>query len=137
MQLFIKPILAMLKNNPCTMYVRNAIIQLKEHMDNNPIQYRTCKELLDKTTTVDRKLLEKHFKEVYGCGIKQYHLTKRLELSKNFIREGLPLKLIATKCHYSCQSAFCKAFKKEFNLSPTEWLKLENSGFLPLYKKEK
>lgn len=113
----------MVKKNQCTLYVRNAVVLLKEHLDNNPLQYKTCREILENTTPVDRKLLEKCFKVLYGMGIKQYHSMKRLDLSKHYLREGLPTKLVATKCLYSSQSTFCKAFKKEYGVSPTEWLK--------------
>jgi AraC-like DNA-binding protein len=118
-----KPFLVMVKKNQFTSYVCNAIILIKQHIDEDPLKYRTCKELLDNTTTVDRKLLEKAFKEVYGCRIKQYHLMQQLELSKQYLQKGSPTKLVATKCHYSSQSAFSKAFKKEFGVSPTAWLK--------------
>lgn len=121
----------MVKNNHCTLYVRNAIVLIKENMDHNPIQYRTCKELLDKTTTVDRKLLERYFKKEYGYGIKQYYLKQRLDLSKTLMQEGLPMKLVATKCHYSDQSAFSKAFKKRYSISPTDWLKQQSSNPVP------
>jgi len=118
----------MSKKNQYTSYVRNAIALLKQQIDANPLQYKTCKELLDNTTTVDRKLLEKAFKELYGCGIKQYQIKKRLAHSKHYLREGLPIKLVATKCHYSSQSILCRAFKKEFGISPTEWLKLDSQS---------
>jgi len=117
-----------MKKNQCTLYVRNATVLLKQQIDTNPLQYKTCKELLDNTTTVDRKLLEKAFKELYGCGIKQYHLKKRLNLSKHYLREGLPIKFVATKCLYSSQSTFCKAFKKEFGISPSEWLQQDSQS---------
>jgi AraC-like DNA-binding protein len=125
----------MLKKNQCTLYVRNATVQLKEHLDTNSLQYKTCKEILDNTTTVDRKLLEKAFKELYGYGIKQYLLKKRLDLSKQFLQDGLPIKLVATKCLYSSQSTFCKAFKKEFGISPSEWLHQDSQPVPVLLKR--
>jgi AraC-like DNA-binding protein len=130
-QVFIKPFLVMVKNNYCTSYVRNAIILIKQHIDNDPLQYRTCKDMLDNITSVDRRLLEKAFKIMYGCGIKQYQLTMQLELSKQYLQNGSPTKQVAKKCHYSSQSAYSKAFKKEFGTSPTEWLKQDSAHSVP------
>lgn len=44
------------KNN-YTLYVSMAVNAVKENIDNYPLNYRTCKELIDNLTTVNRKMI--------------------------------------------------------------------------------
>ena len=110
-----------------TLYVRKAINSIKQHLDNYPLKYKTSSDLLDDTTHVNRKILEKAFKEMYGYRIKEYQVRQRLEFSKNYLKEGMSIKRVAEKCFYRSQSAYCTAFKREFKTTPTGWLKLENN----------
>ena len=80
----------MTNNNHYTLYVLNAIASIKQHIDDNPLHYRTCKELLDGITTVNRKILEKAFKDLYDYRIKEYHVKQRLEISKNYLKKVCP-----------------------------------------------
>ena len=102
-------------------YVLCSIEAIKQHIDNNPFQYKTSSQLFDNLNTPNRNSVEKSFKDVYGAGIKEYQVRQRLEASKKFLELGMTKKQIAYKCHYSCQAAFCRAFKSEFNVTPTEW----------------
>jgi AraC-like DNA-binding protein len=108
-----------------TLYVRNAIISIKQLLDDFPLKYKTSSDLLDDTTPVNRKILEKAFRDVFGYRIKEYQVRQRLEFSKNYLKEGTPVKRVADKCFYRSQSAYCTAFKREFKMTPTHWLKLE------------
>ncbi|OQP68245.1 helix-turn-helix domain-containing protein [Niastella populi] len=109
----------------CSVYVLLAIESLKKNIDDNPFQFRTAAELLNNVSTANRNSVEKAFKDVFGTGIKEYQVRKRLEASKKFLQNGMTKKLIASKCFYSSQTAYCRAFKREFNVSPTEWQKME------------
>jgi AraC-like DNA-binding protein len=106
---------------PCSKYVHDAIRSIKLHIEANPFQYKTAGELLEQVCTPNRSAVEKAFKDVYGYGIKEYQVKQRLEASKKFLEEGMSKKLAASKCLYKSQSAFAAAFKKEFNMTPTEW----------------
>lgn len=110
---------------PCSIYVLLAIESVKKHIDENPFQFKTVAGLLDQVSTPNRNSVEKAFKEVYGTGIKEYQVRQRLEASKQFLQEGMTKKRIASKCFYSGQAAYCRAFKSEFNLTPTEWQTVE------------
>jgi AraC-like DNA-binding protein len=48
-------------------------------------------------------------------------VRQRLEASKKYLAAGLTKKQVAHKCLYRSQSAFAAAFKKEFNMTPTDW----------------
>ena len=109
---------------PYSKYVLDAVRGIKQHIDSNPFQYKTAAALLENVSTPNRSSLEKAFKEVYGTGIKEYQVYKRLEASKQFMEAGMTKKQIASKCYYSCQASFCRAFKKAFGITPTEWLNM-------------
>jgi len=106
------------------MYVLQAVELIKQDLEKDPFRHRTCKQLLDCITPVNRKILEKAFKELYGYRIKTYQVKQRLAISKNYLQEGMPVKRVAAKCFYRSQSAYCTAFKKAFKLAPTEWLRI-------------
>jgi len=113
----------MLRNvNLYSKYVLDAVKCIKAHIDSTPFQYKTAAALLENVSTPNRSSVEKAFKEVYGTGIKEYQVRVRLAAAKQFLESGMTKKQIAHKCYYSCQASFCRAFKKEFGITPTEWL---------------
>jgi AraC-like DNA-binding protein len=113
----------MLRNiRPYSKYVLDAVKSIKVHLDSNPFQYKTAAALLENVSAPNRSCVEKAFREVFGTGIKEYQVRRRLEASKQFLESGMTKKQIASKCYYSCQASFCRAFKKEFSITPTEWL---------------
>ena len=111
------------KNN-FSLYVLNDVAIIKKHLVDDPFEYKTSSELLSEVTSANRKTIEKAFKEIYGCGIKTYQLKQRLQQSKLILKEGMTIKQAAAKCLYKTQSTYCKAFKKEFRMTPTEWLNI-------------
>ena len=108
-------------DKPCSTYVLIAIEKIKQHIDQNPLQFKTSSELLDHLNTPNRNSMEKTFKNIYGAGIKAYQVKQRLETSKNFLEKGMTKKLVAAKCYYKSPSTFAAAFKKAFKMTPTEW----------------
>ncbi len=54
----------------------------------------------------------------YLCEIRIYHAKNMLQYHKN-----APLEIIAGACGYSCANYFCKVFKKQTGLTPTEYAK--------------
>lgn len=112
----------MRNNHPYSLYVRSAVVAIKQHLDKYPLKYKTCTDIIERTSTVNRRVLEKAFKQEYGYRIKEYQVRQRLSTAKLLLLEGIPIKRVATKCFYSSQSAFCRAFKKEFSMTPTEWM---------------
>jgi len=108
-------------NRPYSKYVLLAIESIKVHIDQNPLQHRTAVELLDHLNTPNRGIVEKAFKDTYGCRVKEYQVRQRLEASKRFLELGMTKKQVAGKCFYRDQGSFSRAFKREFKVTPTEW----------------
>jgi AraC-like DNA-binding protein len=111
----------MFKAKPYSNYVHISIEKIKAHIDKDPCCYKKATELLDHLCTPHRNIVEKAFKAIYGCRIKEYQVKQRLNVAKQLLMEGSPKKHVAGKCFYGSTSAFSTAFKKEFGVSPTEW----------------
>lgn len=62
------------------------------------------------------------FKDNMGISAHQYILKKRLQASKNALLAGSSAKEACRLYGFSEYTSFYKAFKKEFGLSPTEYL---------------
>ena len=112
----------MRNNHSYSAYARAAAATIKQHLEKHPFKYRTCSDLIDRTSNVNRRIVEQVFREEYGYRIKEYQVRQRLTEAKLLLLEGMPIKRVSAKCFYSSQSAFCRAFKKEFNMTPTDWL---------------
>ena len=115
-----------------TLYVSNAIASVKEYIDKRPLENKSCEDILECVTPVNRRILEKAFKDVYGYRIKEYQVKQRLKFSKQFLEDGMTIKLVAAKCLYRSQSSFCTAFKHEFNMTPTDWLRSVSIDITPM-----
>ena len=110
---------------PYSKYVRDAVSCIKQHIDVNPFVYKTVAGLLEHLSSPNRSSVEKAFKGMYGYGIKEYQVKQRLAAARMYLLEGLPIKAVASKCYYSSQSAFCRAFKKAYNMTPTEFINMQ------------
>jgi AraC-like DNA-binding protein len=109
------------KLKPPSKYVLDAIKCIKEHIDTDPLRYKTASQLLEQVSGPNRNAVEKAFKAEYGAGIKHYQVRQRLELSKKYLDAGFTKQLVAHKCFYKSQSAYAAAFKGVFKMTPTEW----------------
>jgi AraC-like DNA-binding protein len=109
------------KVKPYSRYVIVSIETIKKHIEANPFQFRTAAELLDHLTTPHRNYVERAFKDVYGMGVKQYQVKQRLEESKKFLELAMNMKTITSKCFYKSHTSYSRAFKRAFNVTPTEW----------------
>jgi AraC-like DNA-binding protein len=114
----------MRNNHSYTTYVLSAAATIKQHLEKHPFKYKTCSDLIERTSTVNRRIVEQAFREEYGYRIKEYQVRQRLTAARLLLLEGMSIKRVSTKCFYSSQSAFTRAFKKEFNITPTDWMQM-------------
>ena len=103
-------------------HVHKAVNSLQQYMDQNPIAHKTVTELWDVHVGSSRSMIEKAFKDITGYRIKEYLVFRRLDYSKKYLQDGMPIKWISTKTLYKSQSAYCTAFKRFFDISPKDWL---------------
>lgn len=61
------------------------------------------------------------FKQKMGVSIYHYVTQRRLISAKNLIAEGIPLEQVATQVGFTDYSAFYRAFKQEFGISPRQY----------------
>ncbi|MBP2631818.1 MAG: transcriptional regulator, AraC family [Firmicutes bacterium] len=62
------------------------------------------------------------FKKETGYSLHNYVLQKRLMITANLIKQGIPITKAATQCGFNDYSNFLRAFKKLFKKSPRNWL---------------
>ncbi len=71
-----------------------------------------------------RTYLSTMFSEQIGTGIKDYIINLRLEKAEELLKHSdLSIQSVALQTGYEDALAFSKAFKKKFNLSPSEYRK--------------
>lgn len=108
-------------NETFSQLVLTAIARIKRHIDDHPLDRRSIDELLA-MAGMNRSLLQKAFKIIYGDNIKEYRFKKRIEASCELLREGrLNIKQVAQKCGYDDPNSFSTAFRKVFQIAPTIW----------------
>lgn len=62
------------------------------------------------------------FKQCVGASPGDYLTALRLELAKQFLLRGRPLKAVAPMTGYRSPTALARAFQRRFGLGPREWL---------------
>jgi len=107
-----------------------AIHSIKDYIDQHPLELKPIEELISKThSQIGINLLHQGFRQLFGTRIKEYEIKKRLEAATNLLLEDeLTMQEITTKCGYSSQSAFVRAFKDVYGITPGQW----RSRHLPL-----
>jgi AraC-like DNA-binding protein len=97
------------------------IASIIEYIDEQPLNKKTTDQLADEYK-ISRKLLQQVFKNSKGIGIKEYQILKRMEVSKAMLEQGdKSVKQIALICLYKSHRAFSNAFKKRYNMTPSQY----------------
>lgn len=69
---------------------------------------------------ISKYYLMHKFKRETGFTLHNYIIQKRLFRACEFIKEGKPIKKAYMECGFTEYSTFLRAFKKQFNILPTE-----------------
>ncbi|MGN0528879.1 MAG: AraC family transcriptional regulator [Eubacterium sp.] len=91
---------------------------INENITENPSIDKIAQEFY-----LSRYYLMHKFKEYTGKSIYAYIQTKRLLYGASLLFEGKSAKEASLECGYNDYSVFLKAFKKEFGVAPSEYIK--------------
>lgn len=107
-------------------YVLLAIAATVEQIEIKPLDDKPTLQLA-RDVNLNRKILQKGFRQVTGMGIKEFRIQKRMEVACQHLLQGEKyLKEIAFICRYKSQSAFSTAFKKTYGITPSKWQDLNS-----------
>lgn len=80
-------------------------------------------ETLASRFNITRFSISRHFKNKTGNSLHNYIVKRRLVVAKELIGNGYSMKTVAEKSGFKDYSTFVRAFKKEYKMSPREYLK--------------
>lgn len=89
-------------------------------MHENPSHPWTLETLAD-ASGMSRARFAANFKTTVGTTPLDYLTDWRLSIAQNLIRQGKPLKSIATQVGYQSAAAFSRVFAKRLGVTPAEW----------------
>ena len=94
---------------------------LKETLSHKQLPHTTIQTLAYEVG-MNRTKLQYGFKKLFGVSIYSYQLQLRMEKARKLLAESdKPIKQIAGLAGYNTISSFSAAFKKSFNLSPSQY----------------
>lgn len=73
---------------------------------------------------MSRSVFATHFREALGTTPGQYLQGWRVGLAQQALRQGRPLKVVASDVGYGSEAALSRAFKAHSGMSPREWKRL-------------
>ncbi len=98
--------------------LRNALVAMHE----SPAREWSL-EALAATAGMSRTLFATGFRDVVGVTPGQYLQGWRVGLAQQALRQGRPLKVVASDVGYGSEAALSRAFKAFSGVSPREWRK--------------
>ena len=97
------------------------------YIEEHYAEYITINELAHKFY-VSSSTISHLFKQKMGLSIYQYVTQRRLISAKNLISKGIPMEQISARVGFSDYSAFYRAFKQEYGISPRQYRNLQENG---------
>jgi AraC-like DNA-binding protein len=112
--------------------VRDNLLTNVLHYIRNHITDDLSLDTISREFIIDKYSLSHLFKEKMGISYYQYVLQQRLLLGKDLLLNGMPANKVCFCCGFNDYSSFFRAFRKEYEVSPTQFKKVhENITFYP------
>ncbi len=73
---------------------------------------------------LDVRTLERRFGEQFCTTPKAWIMRERMSFAQPLLAEGLSNKEVAASLNYTCESNFCRDFKRHFGCAPQEFARL-------------
>lgn len=93
-----------------------------KYIDNN-LSKNIMLDDIAKEFYISKFYLSHIFKKAIGTTVYRYITQKRLIFAKELISQGKPIKSVCIECGYQDYSSFFRMFKKEYGITPKEYLK--------------
>jgi len=74
------------------------------------------------------RTLERRFGEQFRTTPKAWMMRERMGLALPLLAEGCSNKQVAASLSYTCESNFCRDFKRHFGCAPQEFARLRSSA---------
>jgi AraC-like DNA-binding protein len=71
---------------------------------------------------LDVRTLERRFREQFRTTPKAWIIRERMSFAPPLLAEGLSNKQVAASLSYTCESNFCRDFKRSFGCAPQEFV---------------
>lgn len=76
---------------------------------------------LEKEFFVSGEHISREFKKSTGLTLHSYIIQSRIDLSKKYLLQGIPVRDVCQLCGFGSYNHFFKAFKKECGMTPMEY----------------
>lgn len=109
--------------------VADIIQKVQDYILNNLEEPLPSTNELSKMFGTNEFTLKEGFRDISKISIYQFYNNERLKRAHYLIEQTtMPLKVIAYKCGFKDYNNFSKAFKKKYNCSPSEIIRLNKQG---------
>jgi len=98
--------------------VGTATLKALRYIDNNILNITSVSELA-KELKYNHSYLSNEFSRAMGITLRDYIETKKVELGKSFLKEGLNVTQTASKLGYASSQSFCKMFTRRVGYPPS------------------
>ena len=100
-----------------------------DFIENNYIDNRITTPMLAEMSGMSLRYYQTLFNTFFGCSPKKYIMNKKIEEAKKMLlNTALPIHEIALHGGFSDEFHFCKAFKREVGMTPTEFRRFNYIG---------
>ena len=113
--------------------IKNAIIEMVHHSDNDDIIKKNFSDYLSEKLNYDYTYMANLFSEVQGSTIEHFIISNKIERIKELIiYDELNISEIAWKMNYSSVAHLSNQFKKVTGLSPSHFKQLKDKRRSPI-----